>query len=83
MNHLLDVYFGRTKAGILSQDDVGMLSYLAGGAPRAISFSLPLQEAPHPDRIVRPFFSGLLPDESARQRLARAWNFRGKCLRPP
>ncbi|SDI97545.1 serine/threonine-protein kinase HipA [Bradyrhizobium sp. Rc2d] len=78
MNHLLDVYFGRTRAGILSQDDAGMLSYsydtgyLAGGAPQAISFSLPLQEAPHPDRIVRPFFSGLLPDESARQRLAGA-----------
>jgi serine/threonine-protein kinase HipA len=33
---------------------------------------MPLQEAPYPDRIVRPFFSGLLPDGSARQRLAGA-----------
>lgn len=78
MNHLLDVYFGGAKAGILSQHEDGALSYtydtgyLAGQEPRAISFSMPLQEAPHPDRIVRPFFSGLLPDESARQRLAGA-----------
>ncbi|MDA9409756.1 HipA domain-containing protein [Bradyrhizobium sp. CCBAU 45384] len=78
MSHLLDVYFGKVKAGTLSQEEAGMLTYsydagyLAGEAPRAISFSMPLQEAPHPDRIVRPFFSGLLPDEGARQRLAGA-----------
>lgn len=33
---------------------------------------MPLQEAPHADRVARPFFSGLLPDEGARQRLAGA-----------
>jgi serine/threonine-protein kinase HipA len=47
-------------------------AYLAGREPRAISFSMPLQEAPYGDRIARPFFSDLLPDESARQRLAGA-----------
>jgi serine/threonine-protein kinase HipA len=78
VNHLLDVYFGAVKAGILNQDEAGLLSYtydagyLAEHKPRAISFSMPLQEAPYPDRIVHPFFSGLLPDDGARQRLAGA-----------
>lgn len=78
MTHLLDVYFGEARAGALSQDEAGALSYaydpayLAGREPRAISFSMPLQEAPYGDRIARPFFSGLLPDEGARQRLAGA-----------
>ncbi|MFC3723122.1 type II toxin-antitoxin system HipA family toxin [Neoaquamicrobium sediminum] len=78
MAHLLDVWFGETKAGALAQDEAGALSfaydpgYLTGVDPRAISFSMPLQEAPYTDRVVRPFFSGLLPDEGARQRLAGA-----------
>jgi serine/threonine-protein kinase HipA len=33
---------------------------------------MPLREAPYADRVARPFFSGLLPDEAARQRLAGA-----------
>lgn len=78
MAHLLDVWFGETKAGALAQDEAGALSfaydpgYLTGPDPRAISFSMPLQETLYTDRVVRPFFSGLLPDEGARQRLAGA-----------
>ena len=78
MTHLLDVYYREEKAGVLSQEDGGALSfaydagYLEGSRSSAISFSMPLQEAAHGDRIVRPFFSGLLPDEGARQRLSGA-----------
>lgn len=78
MTHLLNVYFGEAKAGTLSQDEAGALSYaydpgyLSERGPRAVSFSMPLREAPYADRVVRPFFSGLLPDEGARQRLAGA-----------
>ncbi len=78
MTHLLDVYFGERLAGILEQDDSGSLTftygaaYLADGQPRPISFSMPLREEPYPDRVTRPFYSGLLPDEGARQRLAGA-----------
>jgi serine/threonine-protein kinase HipA len=78
MAHPLDVWFGETKAGALSQDDAGALSfaydpgYLGSSDPRAVSFSMPLQDAPYADRVVRPFFSGMLPDEGARQRLAGA-----------
>jgi serine/threonine-protein kinase HipA len=78
VSHLLDVYFGEAKAGTLSQDEGGALSYaydpayLKKADPRAISISMPLQDAPHADRVARPFFSGLLPDEAARQKLAGA-----------
>lgn len=78
MTHLLDVYYGEEKAGVFSQEDGGALSfaydagYLEGSRSSAISFSMPLQEAAYGDRIVRPFFSGLLPDEGARQRLSGA-----------
>lgn len=75
---LLDVYFREIKAGVLSQHDDGALGfaydigYLGSPQPRAISFSMPLREEPFGDQVVRPFFSGLLPDEGARQRLAGA-----------
>lgn len=77
-SQLLDVCFGETKAGALGQDETGALSYtydsgyLSRKDQRAISFSVPLQGAAFADRVVRPFFSGLLPDERARQRLAGA-----------
>lgn len=78
MSRTLDVYLNDRKAGQLAQDDSGQLGfayapgYLSGERPRAISFSMPLAEAPYPDRITRPYFSGLLPDEGARRRLANA-----------
>lgn len=77
MTRYLDVYFKNTKAGILGQDTDGTLAfvydtnYLQSGG-RAISFSMPLREEQYSDQVVRPFFSGLLPDEGARQRLAGA-----------
>lgn len=78
MTRVLDVYFRETKAGVLAQLDDGLLTftyddvYLLNQRSRAISFSMPLQEEPFGDQVVRPFFSGLLPDEGARQRLAGA-----------
>jgi serine/threonine-protein kinase HipA len=78
MSRFLDVYLDRTKAGTLEQHEAGALGftyaadYLADLTSRPISFSMPLQDAPYGDRVVRPFFSGLLPDEGARQRLAGA-----------
>lgn len=78
MSRTLDVYLLDRRAGLLTQDDGGQLrfdyspEYLSAPLARAISFSMPLTEAPYDDRIVRPYFSGLLPDEAARQRLAGA-----------
>jgi len=78
MTRYLDVYFKTAKAGILGQDADGTLTfsydpaYLQIGGAAAISFSMPLREEQYPDQVARPFFSGLLPDEGARQRLAGA-----------
>lgn len=78
MTRRLDVRFDREMVGSLDRSESGGLrftydpDYLVGPAPRAISFSMPLQEGSYDDRLARPFFSGLLPDEGARQRLAGA-----------
>lgn len=77
MSRALDVYLRDEKVGLLEQDESGQLSfaydpdYLAEDKV-AISFSMLLREEAFEDAIARPFFSGLLPDERARQRLASA-----------
>jgi serine/threonine-protein kinase HipA len=77
MTRTLDVYFQDTKAGELEQSDSGTLAftyaagYLASTDAGAISVSMPLREEPYGDRLAQPYFSGLLPDERARRRLAK------------
>lgn len=78
MTRELDVYLHERKVGRLTQDDDGVLTftysadYLTDEQAPAISVSMPLREGPYPDKIARPYFSGLLPDELARRRLASA-----------
>ncbi len=63
--------------GTLRQEDSGRLTFgyrgdwLERPDARPLSLSLPLQEDPFDDRAARPFFAGLLPDDFARERLAR------------
>ncbi len=76
MSRDLSVYLYDKFAGTLTQNDNGNLSflydqdYLASQDAHQISISMPLMEAPFPDNIARPFFSGLLPEERARRSLA-------------
>lgn len=77
MTRLLDVYLHEKKAGKLQQASNGQLSFTYNPdylieSNQAISISMPLTEAPYSDNIARPYFSGLLPDEHARKRLAAA-----------
>lgn len=78
MTRALDVYIHDQKAGHLIQDENGGLSFTYADAyltltdVPAISVAMPLRNAPYPDKIAKPYFSGLLPDERARQRLASA-----------
>jgi len=64
--------------GTLVQDANASLSfsyhedYRQSPDARSISVSMPLSRSVYPNEISKPFFSGLLPDESARARLARA-----------
>ena len=75
MARTLDVYLHGKRAGKLRQDDPGQHSfqydeaYVATMAP-ALSVSLPSREESYTSQDAMPFFSGLLPDESARNRLA-------------
>ena len=77
MSRVLDVWFNTHKAGRLVQDDSGRLvftydcDYLNSGQPLPLSVSLPLQEKELSERDTRPFFSGLLPDQLARLKIAR------------
>jgi serine/threonine-protein kinase HipA len=74
----LDVYLHEVKAGVLEQDANATLSftynedYLASSSARIISVSMPLTETAYTNTTAKPFFSGLLPDESSRNRLANA-----------
>ena len=45
--------------------------HLALAPPTPLSLSLPLQEAPFPDALARPFFANLLPDAGLREAVAR------------
>ncbi len=78
MSRLLDVFLHDSKAGVLEQFDDASLSfqyddaYLSSENARPISVSMPITSEPYPNAVARPYFSGLLPDESARNRLAGA-----------
>ncbi|WP_057461554.1 type II toxin-antitoxin system HipA family toxin [Pseudovibrio sp. POLY-S9] len=77
MSRILDVYLREEKAGRLVQAADASLTFtydtdhLSKKNP-SVSVSMPLREEPYSDATVRPFFSGLLPDERARKRLAAA-----------
>lgn len=72
MKKLLDVYLHEIYAGKLFHNDVGRLEftydplYIAENKP-ILSISLPLQAETFKEKIAKPFFSGLLPDDQARQ----------------
>ena len=76
MSRVLDVHLHDVLAGQLVQGKGGALSfaydgqYVEGGKP-AVSISMPLQEQDYDGTEVRAFFSGLLPDDIVRHRLAK------------
>ncbi|MCP3959925.1 MAG: type II toxin-antitoxin system HipA family toxin [bacterium] len=73
----LTVYLQGEVVGTLRQEDSGRLTFsyrgewLRQAGRRPLSLSLPLQGAAFEDRVARPFFAGLLPDDLSRERLAR------------
>jgi serine/threonine-protein kinase HipA len=76
MSRLLKVYLHDVYAGKLVQKDSGRLSFTYDKAyvnenGFSISLSLPLQYEPFDDDRVKAFFSGLLPDETVKNRLAK------------
>ena len=77
MSRVLDVYLHEHLVGKLSQDTYGRLQfqydkdYAESQSSLAISLSMPIRLEPYEDPHTRAFFSGLLPDDIARHRLAR------------
>lgn len=77
MNRILDVYLHEIYAGqlFMSRGSAELLfsydaRYLEAGNP-SLSVSLPLGEGTYEGNVVKAFFSGLLPDDILRHRLAR------------
>ncbi len=77
MARTLDVYLQQDLVGHLEQDDSGALSFKYGDAwlvlPSAVplSASLPLRGEAFGRNECRPFFAGLLPEETSRKMVAR------------
>ena len=72
----LGVFWGRQKVGSYDKFQSGSeqfvydAAYLGQVGCQPISHSLPLRAEPYSARQLRPFFSGLLPEESQRTRIA-------------
>ena len=77
MKSALSVWWDGKIVGRLTLDEHGDMGFvyaaawLANPQARSISRSLPKREAPFDRRETRPFFAGLLPEESVRQEVAR------------
>lgn len=78
MTRALTVWWDAAVVGALTIDPRGEMGFvystewLADGAKPALSFSLPKREEPFGRRECRPFFEGLLPEESQRLAVAGA-----------
>ena len=76
MSRTLTVRWGEAIAGSLTLDGHGAMSFryaddwLADSDASPLSFSLPKQSQPFPERECRPFFDGLLPEGPQREAVA-------------
>ncbi len=62
-----NVYVGLRHAGVLTEDDNGYLfqymsDYLNSQEATAVSLTLPLTLQPYRDKVLFPFFDGLIPE---------------------
>ncbi|TKW61702.1 MAG: type II toxin-antitoxin system HipA family toxin [Blastochloris viridis] len=72
----LDIYLGLSFVGKLFSDKATLsfaydADYVRGPQAVKLSASLPLREEPFDHTVTAPYFSGLLPDEDVRRRVAR------------
>lgn len=64
---LAEIYIASTLVGILREDDMGYEfkyddNYLASKAAVPVSLTLPLTSKPYRDKVLFPFFDGLIPE---------------------
>ena len=61
------VFINNTLAGILTEDEAGyefmyLPEYLASDTAIPVSLTLPLSDKPYRDKVLFPFFDGLIPE---------------------
>lgn len=61
------VYLRNVKTGILTEDEKGYTflydtDYLSSANAESISLTLPLSDKPYHDKVLFPFFDGLIPE---------------------
>ena len=61
------VFLRDIKAGILTEDENGYIfeydaDYLTSANAEAVSLTLPLSDKPYRDKVLFPFFDGLIPE---------------------
>lgn len=61
------VFISSTLAGILTEDEAGyefmyLPEYLASDSAIPVSLTLPLSDKPYRDKVLFPFFDGLIPE---------------------
>ena len=61
------VYLRGIKTGILTEDENGYTfkyeaDYLSSANAEAVSLTLPLSDKPYHDKVIFPFFDGLIPE---------------------
>ena len=62
-----NVYVNNSLAGILTEDDLGYefryySDYLKSEGANAVSLTMPLSVKPYRDKVLFPFFDGLIPE---------------------
>ena len=72
------VYMRAIRAGILTEDENGYLfeydtDYLLSDDAEAVSLTLPLSDKPYRDKVLFPFFDGLIPEGWLLNVVIRNW----------
>lgn len=62
-----NIYINNIPAGILTEDDMGYefrydSDYLKSAGALPVSLALPLTDKPYRDKVLFPFFDGLIPE---------------------
>ena len=79
MNRSGKVFYGDAFAGIISEDENGYafkydIAYLASNNPRPISLTLPLETGSFQNKVLFPFFDGLIPEGWLMAIAIQNWN---------
>jgi len=82
MTNKAQVLYNNEIAGHLEKNDSGYrytysTSYLKGENPKPISQTLPLSQYPYTNRILFPFFDGLIPEGWLLNIASKHWKIKG------